>query len=247
MIKLLDILKEILDGTNQAPYGLMFFGDNKVLVGDNHDNPIELSKDLQDKIVNIGKQYGYYGEGSGISNNPAVKNSEVYKELVNIKATDKKSWDDLIKSPNKSDFLYALFANVKENHRLEKLLAAVQEGDTIYDVLQRTRNDWSATKGTSNSDLDKFLKNASGNYDFTQMSKSQATRAHLKKFLTLGEKDMWPSNWEEYPNPSGKVARNATTLRDEWLIKAGPGVYFVGNGHLKDIAKMKGSGKIIGG
>ena len=34
MIKLLDLVKEILDGTNQAPYGLMFFGDNKVLVGD---------------------------------------------------------------------------------------------------------------------------------------------------------------------------------------------------------------------
>ena len=31
MIKLLDLLKEILDGTNQAPYGLMFFGDNKAL------------------------------------------------------------------------------------------------------------------------------------------------------------------------------------------------------------------------
>jgi predicted CopG family antitoxin len=246
MIKLLDLVKEILDGANQAPYGLMFFGDNKVLVGDNHNNPIEFSKDLQDKIVNIGKEHGYYGEGSGVSNNPAVKNSEVYKELVKAKATDKKSWDDLIEVPNKSDFLYALFANVKENYRLEKLLKARQKGDTIYDVIQRTRNDWAATKGTSNNDLDKFLKDASGNYDFTQMSKSEATRANLKKFLTLGEKDMWPSNWKDYPNPSGKVARKATTFRDEWLIKAGPGVYFVGDGHLKDIANMKGGGKISG-
>jgi hypothetical protein len=246
MIKLLDLVKEILDGTNQAPYGLMFFGDNKVLVGDNHNNPIELSKDLQDKIVGIGKKHGFYGEGSGVSNNPAVKNSEVYKELVGIKALDKKSWDDLIEPPNKSDFLYALFANVKENNRLGKLLKARQKGDTIYDVIQRTRNDWAATKGTSNSDLDNFLKDASGNYDFTQMSKSEATRANLKKFLTLGEKDMWPSNWKDYPNPSGKVARKATTFRDEWLIKAGPGVYFVGDGHLKDIVNMKGGGKIIG-
>jgi predicted CopG family antitoxin len=246
MIKLLDLVKEILDGANQAPYGLMFFGNDKVLVGDNHNNPIEFSKDLQDKIVSIGKEHGYYGEGSGVSNNPAVKNSEVYKELVKAKATDKKSWDDLIKAPNKSDFLYALFANVKENYRLEKLLKARQKGDTIYDLIQRTRNDWAATKGTSNNDLDKFLKDASGNYDFTQMSKSEATRANLKKFLTLGEKDMWPSNWKDYPNPSGKVARKATTFRDEWLINAGPGVYFVGDGHLKDIANMKGGGKISG-
>ena len=246
MIKLLDLIKEILDGANQAPYGLMFFGDNKVLVGDNHDNPIELSKDLQDKIVNIGKKHGYYGEGSGIENNPAVKNSEIYKALVDAGAPDKGSWDDLVKPPNKSDFLYALFANVKENHRLEKLLKAKHKGDTIYNVIERTRNDWAATKGTSNSDLDNFLKDASGNYDFTQMSKSEATVANLKDFLHKGEKDMWPSNWKDYPNPSGQVARKATTFRDGWLIKAGPGVYFVGEGHLKDIANMKGGGKISG-
>ena len=247
MIKLLDLVKEILDGANQAPYGLMFFGDNKVLVGDNHNNPIELSKDLQDKIVGIGKKHGFYGEGSGVSNNPAVVNSEVYKALVDAKATDKKSWDDLIEPPNKSDFLYALFANVKENNRLGKLLKAKQKKDTIYSLLQRTRNDWAATKGTSSSDLDKFLQDASGeNYNFTKMSKSEATVANLKDFLYKGEKDMWPSNWKDYPNPSGKVARKATTLRDEWLIKAGSGVYFVGDGHLKDIVNMKGGGKIIG-
>ena len=247
MIKLIDILKEILEGTNQAPYGIMFFGNDKVLVGDNHDNPIELSKDLQDKIINIGKQYGYYGEGSGISNNPAVKNSEVYKALVDAKTKDKGSWDDLIKPPNKSDFLYALFANVKENSRLEKLLAATQEGDTIYSVLQRTKNDFAATKGTNNSDLDKFLEDASGTYNFVELSKQPATKKNLKYFLNKGESDMWPSNWKEYPNPSGKVARKATKFRDEWIIKAGPGVYFIGNGHLKDITGMKGGNKIIGG
>lgn len=246
-MKLLDILKEVLEGTNQAPYGLMFFNNNKVLVGDNHSSPIELSKDLQDKIVNIGKQYGYYGEGSGISNNPAVKNSEVYKALLNTKAKDKGSWDALIKPPNKSDFLYALFANVKANHRLKKLLAAVQEGDTIYDLIQRTKNDFAATKGTSNSDLDKFLKDISGTYNFVELSKQPATKENLNNFLNKGESDMWPGNWKEYPNPSGKVARNATKFRDEWIIKAGPGVYFIGNGHLKDIAEMKGGGKIIGG
>jgi hypothetical protein len=246
MITLLQLLKEILKGENKAPYGVMFFGDDKILVGDNHKNPIEFSQNLFDKILNIGKLHGYYGEGSGISNNPAVKNSEIYKALKTFKDKDKGSWDKLIKAPNKSDFLYALFANVKENYRLEKLLKAAQEEDTIYDVIQRTRNDWAATEGTSNSDLDKFLKDASGNYNFIQMSKSKATRANLKKFLTLGEKDMWPSNWKDYPNPSGKVARRATKFRDEWLIKAGPGVYFVGDGHLKDISEMDGGKEIIG-
>lgn len=247
MIKLVDILKEVLEGNNQAPYGLMFFGDNKVLVGDNHEDPIQLSKDLQDKIVNIGTKYGYYGEGSGISNNPAVKTSEVYKALIDAKAPDKGSWDDLIKPPNKSDFLYALFANVEQNDRLKKLLAAVQEGDTIYDVVKRTKNDFAATKGTSNSDLDKFLKDISGTYDFVKLSKQPATEKNLNDFLNKGESDMWPENWKEYPNPSGKIARKATKFRDEWIIKAGPGVYFIGSGHLKDVAEMEGGGKIIGG
>jgi len=246
MIKLLDILKEVLKGINKAPYGVIFFGDDKILVGDNHENPIEFSQDLFDKILNIGKLYGYYGEGSGISNNLAVKNSEIYKALVDAKATDKGSWDKLIKAPNKSDFLYAIFANVEENKRLQQLLAATSKEDTIYDVLQKTRNDWAATEGTRSSDLNKFLKDASGTYDFIELSKELATKESLSNFLNSGENDMWPSNWEKYPNPSGKVARKATKFRDEWLIKAGPGVYFVGDGHLKDISKMDGGKKIIG-
>ena len=247
MIKLTDILKEILKGTNQAPYGIMFFGKDKVLVGDDHKNPIKLSKDLFDKVIEIGKKHGYYGEGTGISANRAVKNSEVYKTLVTNKAQDKGSWDDKIKPSNLSDFLYALFSNVKENHRFKKLKAARKEGETIYSLLQRTKDTWAAKKGASNSDLDKFLKAISGNYDFVKMAQEKATDENLQKFLEVGENDMWPSsNWKEYPNPSGKVARKATMVRDEWIIKAGPGVYFIGNGHLKDIQDMEG-GKIIGG
>ena len=246
MITLLQLLREVLKGVNKAPSGVIFFGNDKILVGDNHKNPIEFSQDLFDKILNIGKQHGYYGEGSGISNNPAVKNSEIYKALIDAKAKDKGSWDKLIKTPNKSDFLYAIFSNVKQNNRLQKLLAATSKGDTIYDVLQKTRNDWSATEGTSSSDLDKFLQDASGTYDFIKLSKELATKESLNTFLNSGEKDMWPSNWEDYPNPSGKVARRATKFRDEWLIKAGPGVYFVGDGHLKDISKMDGGKGIIG-
>ena len=96
------------------------------------------------------------------------------------------------------------------------------------------------------SDLDKFLQDASGTYDFIELSKELATKESLNTFLNSGEKDMWPSNWKDYPNPSGKVARRATKFRDEWLIKAGPGVYFVGDGHLKDISEMDGGKKIIG-
>ena len=44
---------------------------------------------------------------------------------------------------------------------------------------------------------------------------------------------------------AGKFARIATTIRDQFLINAGPGVYFVGAGHLKDIVEMP-EGKELG-
>jgi hypothetical protein len=47
MIKLLDLVKEILDGANQAPYGLMFFGNDKVLVGVKNLNKLQV--EIMDK------------------------------------------------------------------------------------------------------------------------------------------------------------------------------------------------------
>ena len=87
------------------------------------------------------------------------------------------------------------------------------------------------------------------------MSKQDANEENLSNFLELGEKLQWPSTeenpnlWQQYPHMAGKFAREATKIRDQFLINAGPGVYFVGAGHLKDIVEMPKRKvlKLIGG
>lgn len=259
MIKLKQILLKILNEADQkqeknyAPYGIMFFGNDKVLVGDNHETPIELSQDLIDRIVAIGKKHGYYGEGSGIKDNPAVNKSEVFRALKDS-SVDKGSWDSLIPSPkNKSDFLYAMFANTKENDTIKRLTDKVEEGDTILSLLQRERHNYSATGGTTVKDVEAFLRDASdAQHNFLEMAKKPATKESLKNFIETGESKTFPEGksengpnrkkWEDFEHNAGKVAQRALQVRDNWIIDPKrKGVYFIGNGHLISISTMTGS------
>jgi hypothetical protein len=240
-----------------APWGIIFDGENKILVGDMHQTPIELSKDLEKKVISIANKYGYYGEGIGLEYNKAVTDSKFYKELD--PKMYKGSWDEKliksgkIKNNDKKVFLYALFSNVTENHRLKILMKQTKKGETILELLHKTIPTWSAEMGEFNlnkKDVEDFLKSISeDNVDFFEMSKKEVTKENLKDFLTKGEELQWPKNWQEYPFKAGKVARKATTIRDKFLINTGQGVYFVGAGHLKDIIQMKeGEGlKLFGG
>ena len=238
---------------DSIPYGIIEFpGGNKILVGDMHQTPLNLPKEWVQKIVSVANSEGYYGEGIGLKHNRAVTESNFYNLLDPNMHID--SWDTkLVESgevPKDKEyvFLYALFSNVKENHRLEKLLDNVDEGDTIFDVLLKTIPDWSADMGKFNlgeRELEKFLEEISeGNHNFIEMSKQKATEENLFDFLNVGEKLQWPETeenpnlWQQYPHMAGKFARIATTMRDRFLINAGPGVYFVGAGHLKDIIDM---------
>ncbi len=245
------------------PYGIIEFSDNKILVGDMHQTPLELPNEWVKKIVNVANSKGYYGEGIGIEHNEAVTKSNFYHLLDS--EMDMGSWDKkLIESGEVTEdkeyvFLYSLFSNPKENNRLEMLLDNTVEGDTIFDVLLKTIPDWSAEMGKFNlgeKELTKFLEEISEeNYNFVEMSKQDATQENLSNFLNLGEKLQWPSTkdnpnlWQQYPHMAGKFARIATTMRDQFLINVGPGVYFVGAGHLKDIVEMPEGKelKLIGG
>jgi hypothetical protein len=247
----------------EIPYGIIKFSDNKILVGDMHQTPLELPNEWVEKIVNVANDKGYYGEGIGLKHNEAVTKSNFY-HLLNPKK-EIGSWDEkLIESgevPKDKEyvFLYALFSNPKENRRLEKLLNNIDDGDTIFNVLLKTIPDWSADMGKFNlgeRELTKFLEEISeGNHNFIEMSKQDATEENLSNFLDVGEKLQWPSTeknpnlWQQYPHMAGKFARIATTIRDQFLINSGPGVYFVGAGHLKDIVEMPEGNKLnlIGG
>jgi hypothetical protein len=52
---------------------------------------------------------------------------------------------------------------------------------------------------------------------------------------------MWPSNWEQYPNRAGKIAKAATVdVRDQYLATRKAGVYVTGSGHLKAVQNITG-------
>lgn len=265
MIKLLHLLKEVLEGSNKAPQGVIDFGNGKILVGDNHFDPVELSQDLVDKIVAAGKSNGYYGEGKGIEHNQGVMSSEIYKALVDAGADYKESWDKLIEIPKEEKYTYlaTLFSNPSENKRIPTLMKKVKKGDTIFSLLSRTFDDYTEPGlGLSANDLEKFLKEISQKeVDFLILSKQQATKENLQSFLDKGENLMWGNgdgiitlpngekvHYNKYSTNAGKMAKRETDIRDNWLInKAGPGVYFVGSGHLESIKNMKGGKPVIDG
>ena len=236
---------------NYAPQGVLFLNSNKILVGDNHHDPVELSEDLFDTILKVGRNKGYYGEGKGIGHNPGVMASQIYKALKDSGAQHKGSWDDKVKIPEDEKYVYlaTIFSNPTENKRVPRLLSKVKENDTIFNLLTREMNNHTQPGlALKSDDLKKFLEEISEKgIDFIKLSQQPATEKNLQNFVDKGEKLTWPSNWEKYPNKAGQMARRETILRDTWLIEeAPPGVYFIGSGHLKDISKMSGK-KIIGG
>lgn len=242
------------------PYGVIIFDNNKILVGDDHETPLELSDDLTNKIVKIANQYGYWGEGTGIGQNNAIIKSNFYNKLH--PKMYKGSWDEdamnNVSDDIKINFLYALFSNPIENKRIEKLTKQAKPNETIIDLLSRTIPSWSADMGKFNlekKDVEEFLKNVSEkNINFYEMSHQVATAENIKTFITKGSELQWPETpenpnlWKSYPYKMGKFARKATTYRDEYLINAGSGIYFVGCGHLLDIKDMVGDKiEILGG
>ena len=174
---------------NYAPWGIIFDGENKILVGDMHQTPLELPDKWVKEIVDVANKYGYYGEGIGLHHNEAITKSNFYDSLDTKKHMG--SWDKkLIESGEVSKdkeyvFLYSLFSNPKENHRLEMLLDNTDEGDTIFDVLLKTIPKWSAERGKFNlgeKELTKFLENINeGNHNFIEMSKLDANEEKYSK------------------------------------------------------------------
>ena len=250
MIRLKDLLNEVTNGT--APYGVLFLNDDKMLVGDNHKDPMPLSKDLFNKIMSLAKQYGYYGEGIGIEYNKGIIQSDIYKALKDSEAKYMGSWDDKIKIPDSERYTYCavLFSNSAENDTIQKVIAKVKGKETIFELLVKTFDLWGQEGiGLTPPDLKRFLIEMSEKgYDFYKWSQKPATESNLKDFIETGEELMWPEDkWDEYPNKAGKLARRETMVRDSWLVNKAPnGVYFIGNGHLIDISKMTGK-KIVDG
>ena len=212
----------------------VFLNPTTVIVGQAHGQPLELSPDTLKKIQAIAAKHGAYYEGNGTDRSYTKGQIDRYVG----------SWDDEVAktaSPNDPKWLYVLFANVDENNRVQRV--GVDPKDTIFNRLLTTAQDNSFQGiGYTAQALQKFLQMASeGKYDFVKMSQQPATQQNLTRFLKAGESLMWPSNWEQYPNRAGKIAKAATVdVRDQYLATRKAGVYVTGSGHLKAVQNITG-------
>jgi hypothetical protein len=212
----------------------IFLNPNTVIVGQQHGQPLELSPETLKKVQAIAAQHGAWYEGNGAD--------RAYTRGVIDRYVG--SFDDEVAktaSPNDPKWIYVLFANVDANNRIQRV--GVDPKDTIFNRLMVTAQDNSFQgMGFTASALKKFLSLASeGKYDFVKMSQQPATEENLTQFLKAGEALMWPSNWEQYPNRAGKIARAATVdTRDQYLATRKAGVYVVGSGHLKAVQNISG-------
>jgi murein DD-endopeptidase MepM/ murein hydrolase activator NlpD len=212
----------------------IFLNPNTVIVGQQHGRPLELSPKILKKVQAIAAQHGAWYEGNGTDQGYTKGQIDRYVG----------SWDDEVaKTANSNDpkWLYVLFANVDENNRVQQV--GIDPNDTIFNRLLDTAKDNSFQGiGYTSQALQKFLQIASeGKYDFLKMSQRPATQKNLTRFLKAGEALMWPSNWEQYPNKAGKIAKAATVdVRDQYLATRKAGVYVVGAGHLKAVKNILG-------
>jgi len=212
----------------------VFLNPTTVIVGQAHGQSLELSTNTLKQIQAIAAKHGAYYEGNGTDR--AYTKGQIDRYVG--------SWDDEVAktaSPNDPKWLYVLFANVDANNRVQRV--GVDPKDTIFNRLLATAKDNSFQGiGYTSQALQKFLQMASeGKYDFLKMSQQPATQENLTRFLKAGEALMWPSNWEQYPNKAGKIAKAATVdVRDQYLATRKAGVYVTGSGHLKAVQNITG-------
>lgn len=233
-------IRDLLEAASSyAPTGVIFNG-NAAYVGQTHGKPIELSSDLKGKIQDLASKHGAWYEGNGADRAHT-------KDLI---TKWEGSWDDVAAKAIKGyppEFLYVLFSNVDANDTLKRIGADPKS--TIFDQILKNQDSgkFFPDRNYDAKTLAKFLEMVSqeGN-DFREMAEQPATENNVRKFIKTGERLMWPSDWERYPNPAGKVAKKANDYRDDWLVDRKSGVYVMGAGHLLSIAK-KGGFKLIGG
>ena len=231
---------------NYAPQGVIICSDKKAFLGMDHGKPPLLSVDLIVKLTGI-KEHGLWYEGNG-------GDIKVTENLFGPKSNYTGGFDSNLDTSIKGhppEFLSALFSNNPPDSVAKYIVGS----GTILEAMVIAGNNISSLKGTTHRiskqcviDFLQSISNPLHKLDFLEMANEKASLFNAKKFINIGAKEMWPSNWESYPNPAGKIAKKANDYRDKWLssTKSPNGVYVIGAGHLKAIAKY-GNYKIIGG
>jgi hypothetical protein len=145
----------------------------------------------------------------------------------------KGSWDDAAAKDIKGypkHFLFVIFTNTATNEQ-KKILA----GDgTIFDRILKMQDsfDYFSNKRFDADTLTSFLEEMGD--DYLKLSRAQATKENVTRFIDKGERAMWESG----NTPAKKMADKANNYRDMWLLSQPKGVYFVGSDHIKDLENL---------
>jgi len=218
---------------NSSVPNVIFLNDKAAIVGQQHGKTLKLSDSDRQRIRTIADKHGAWYEGNGMDQEFTKDTIDQYQG----------SWDDDLLSGKikgyPAPFLYVLFSNVEENDTIEKIGA--DSNSTIFDRILNTQpsTNYFPDRQFDADTLEKFLQSVSeGPYDFVKLSQAPATEENVAKFFKLGEQLMWPSNWEEYPNRAGRVAKSVNDLRDKFLASRKRGVYVAGSDHLKAVEQF---------
>lgn len=201
-----------------------------VIVGVTHGSAPTVSDKLRSRIHQTGTTQGFYYEGNGDDR------AHVQKTFGEVPY--KGSFDNMVNVPEggRSNFLYTMFSNPPE--QMNKMVDTLsRSGGTILDTLHANRDSVSheAVRGQlSREDIAHFLHNTG----FGDDALKPATRENLQSLMQRGEAQMWPDNWQEFPNPAGKVAHAAESARLRSVTERGSGVYFMGADNLPLLQKI---------
>lgn len=220
---------------------LIYESPDKVYFGVEHGETPKISPETLQKIKDIASKHGSWYEGVGGDIKPL-------QSILGTQDSYKGSWDDEFAKSVKdypAEYLYTLFTNIKENNQGAHL---INPRSNIFDsILNAQKNvGFFKDRNFDAETLRHFLDQASdSDTPLARWGQLPATANNVQRFLSSGEKKMWPNNWQEYPYNAGKLAQKAEEARNRYLLDAGPGVYVTGSDHLKELQALNKTLKII--
>ena len=220
-------------------------GDNFIVIGVMHGTKIILPRKKELEIIQKAQQLankGIWFEGDFVE--PPVQQF-VEKHLGNqpMKSFEPSAEKMRAKAPFTQH--YTLFGGNPATMAYNIQSTGYDPSKTILDNLLAMQNHWQGWGAKVNpNELLKMIKmslhpssqRADPNArQLVKLAHSIGTPENLQKFLELGHKIMWPSNWQSGENPLNRMALSANRVRDEHIadiIRNQGGVYFIGSSHI---------------
>ena len=230
---------------NKIPQGVLIH-NNKILVGVMHGKPVDIhDPKLVDTIKSHGERHGFWYEGSG-----APVDIQVPLFGLKSKRDYAGGWDaDRMKKIKETGvephMLSVVYGNVDVNWKHGLSTIADESGsifDGIYSWANSKHSPFEAHEiSVSRNQVEDFLlaMRPGTNRDWLQHAKqTRATPEATKQFLKDAEAIAWPKDWNTRERTTGpeKLSDTESQERNLHIINnMGPGVYFAGAGHLKQV------------